>query len=153
MPIEVRFLDGGTGQVLACSGHLTGAELIELEERRVAHPELVAGLRYHLADLGEVTELDVSSEQIRRLVDLSARSADHVPRIALAIVAPEPHQYGLGRMWQTYLGLHARELPWETRILRDRESAEAWLADIVEAMFGERPAFRPASGPPQGPSS
>ena len=77
-----------------------------------------------LVDMSRVQRLDVSSEAVRRLVDMySLVDPDDVVQ-RTAIVAAQDHVFGMARMYQ----ILREGAPDIIRIFRDRDEAIRWVA-------------------------
>lgn len=121
-----ELLDDGTFLVLKGSGVLTGLELIETKRNLVKTGDAVRRVRRALVLFDQVTKVDVSADDVRRLIQVDRSLAEFIPRTAIAIDAPEDELFGLSRMWEMMVGVPG----WETRVFRSRCDAEAWLSTI-----------------------
>ena len=129
MPYRTEFIDGGTGVLNVGSGVVTSAEIIE-GARTVQRDESRAKrLTHGLTDLTDVSELRVTTAELRLIVDASRKTAQLVPRGIVAIVAPRDHAFGMARMWELLID----EAGWTTRVFRDRVEAELWLREQLGA--------------------
>ena len=72
------------------------------------------------------TETDLTSEQVRRLVQRAARTARTIPLGPTAIVATDDNLYGMARMYS----LLAEGVGVSVEVFRDLDSAERWLNRI-----------------------
>jgi hypothetical protein len=118
--------DRGSLLYLKGSDVLTGRELIETTRRLVETGDAIRGVRYTLVLFDEVTRVDVSADDIRRLVEVDKDLMLLIPQTVIAIVAPKDEMFGLSRMWEMMVGVPG----WETRVFRSRAEAEAWLQSL-----------------------
>jgi hypothetical protein len=79
-------------------------------------------LSYHLFDLTEVTEFDVTSAGVREVAKADAAAVRKYPRLVTVIVAPRPLLFGVAREWQ------AQADDVEAIVVRSRLEAREWLA-------------------------
>ena len=118
-----ELLEQGTLLVFKGSGVLTGLELIETTRKHVESGDAVRGVRRTLALFDEVTKMEVSAEDVRRLIEVDKSLMELIPLTTIAIVAPKDELLGLSRMWEMMVGVPG----WETRVFRSRSEAESWL--------------------------
>jgi hypothetical protein len=113
MPIEYR-IDHEHQVIFAKGiGAFSGEDMFQYQLEAWTQPG-VAGYN-ELVDMTEVTEIvDPSVEDIRKIVELSARMDPPDTHARFAIVAPNKLMFGLGRMYEAY-----RELqPQSTKVVR-----------------------------------
>lgn len=108
--IEVRF-----------SGATSVEELIQL----VA--ELIRGRTAYapicLVDLTDLERSDIDYAAVTRIFDYRESLSEHERGSRIAIVASEPHLFGMGRMIELRTSAHARTV----RAFHTAEEAKAWL--------------------------
>ena len=113
MPLEIRDVDGGLGNIITGSGDLAEDEILAAYEKHFAQDaEKYAKYHYTLADYTNVTKMEISSNAVRRIAELSIQSADINPDPVVAIVANQALIYGMARMWTSFVG----NLDWETSV-------------------------------------
>ena len=108
-----------------CDGRVTGAELLRAPVQRKA---AVSGVYDMVVDLSTVQAIDITPSEMEELVRTPMDSS------RLAIVAPRPALFGLGRMFQIsaeVLG-HEREI----EVFRNLEEAILWLRGATSAGAG-----------------
>jgi hypothetical protein len=123
MPYTHAFVENGTGLHRTGSGLVTGREMVA--EAYALHREAgsLQHLKYGLVDLSDVTEFDVTPDDMRALalaVETTARIAP--AGLAVAIVAPSDYAYGHARIFEGHV-----KTGWKIRICRSRAEAEEWL--------------------------
>ena len=122
MPIQIKYIHDGIGIEFIGSGVVTGAEIKEARQE-IYRDEVLQKLRYQIVDRTDITEFDVSNEDIRSMAEKDKTIAKDHPDIVVAIVSASDLQYGISRMYQA----HAGESAFVTEIFRDRESADKWI--------------------------
>jgi hypothetical protein len=109
--VEVRF-----------DGIVTAQEIEAANDALYAHA-YAEGLRYQLADFSAVTAINLTAADVQRLADQDQRLAPQGAVVHIALVAPQPLTYGLGRMWQAYVETAGIDV----RVCRSRAEALDWL--------------------------
>lgn len=122
--------DPATGvRTATYAGTITDEILIDAYRRLIASPDFVP-LAHDLADLRGVDELALTPDGLRDLGALFSgpvepRRPDVLP--GLAMVASSPASFGLARMYEL---MTERFLPKQTRVFRDFDEAQGWLAAL-----------------------
>lgn len=119
MPAEYQ-IDKNRRLVLTnCSDVLTMADLLAHGDRLLQDPDFTPNF-CHFMDLSLVTEVELSSEELRRLAQRQVFS----PESRRALLVGNDLTYGLSRMF----GIH-REMLGEAgiRVFRDRAEALDWV--------------------------
>ena len=111
--VDVRFTGGATR-----------AEIDEVNEEAYAH-HYEDELRYAIFDFAAVARIDISADAIYEIAEADKRHSALRPRFLAALVAPNPAEYGLARMWQGY----AAEANIESAVFTSRAEALAWLKE------------------------
>jgi hypothetical protein len=101
------------------SGVITLPEVWAHQQRLETDPDFDAGFA-QLLDVTQVTKLELSSDDVRRVADSNSFSPN--PRVA--IVATSSLIYGMARMFQIFREMKGEE---KTRVFRDRDEALAWV--------------------------
>src|SRR5947207_14592159 len=97
MPWKTEF--SANGAEIRYYGLTTGADVLKAKAEFFAH-EFAEQSRYVLCDFTDVDKLDASTADVNRIINQDRRAAAEHPDIAEVVVAPQPHQYGLARMWE-----------------------------------------------------
>lgn len=124
MPTQIKYIDGGIGVEYISSGVVTGADIIAAN-RAVYENENFRKQKYQLVDRTNCTEFNVSYEEMRIIALQDKAAAGVNPNIIIALVAITDMQYGMSRVYETYVG----DGGFSTAIFRDRKSAEEWIAN------------------------
>ncbi len=135
MPIEISYLDNGTGVLHIGTGTVTGQDVFESKNFTFSSQERVRQYRYGLIDYSQVNDLNVSSKELEAVAALDKKVATIVPGAFVAIVAEKDVVFGLARMWEAYM----HGAGWETHVFRSRTQAEDWIKARVQEKFGVVP--------------
>jgi hypothetical protein len=101
------------------SGVITLPEIWAHQEKLLKDPDFDPSFA-QLLDVTQVTKVELSSEDVRRVAESNTLSSN--PR--LAIVATSAFVYGLARMFQIFREMVGEE---GIRVFRDRDGALAWV--------------------------
>ena len=123
MPYVTSYVDDGKGLHKNGSGILTGLEIFTSAMQEGINVERAQKLRYGLIDFSEVTEMRVTPDDIRRIVEVNRRLAAFTQGALVAIVAPGPLPYAMSRLWHTF----SQDLGWKSNVFHTRVDALAWL--------------------------
>ena len=104
------------------TGDITGADIVAAKRAFFDDPAS-RDLRYVLCDFTAVTGFNVKPPDVQRLIEQDRQSVQTHPHLAEVVVAPQPHAFGLARMWEQQVD-DARP---RTRVVHSRAEAEAWL--------------------------
>ena len=139
MPVSYTFLDDGRGTIWTGWGRLTGAELIDKVKEATACWKSAAPFLYGFYDYSSVTEMDISTPQVRELASIGVEASKYRPDGAIsAIYATSDLSFGLARMWQAFTD----QPDWDTAVFRERSAAVAWLKERVATRFGFRASLQ-----------
>ena len=120
----MEFIDHGRGIQFTGSGLLTGAEMTAPKHRLLEDPSLLRPLRFAIVSLIDVTRFDITPEQVHALAALDKEIGEHAPVVAVVVIAPRTHDFGMARMWETILDVPG----WTSSVVRSRAEADAFLA-------------------------
>jgi hypothetical protein len=127
VPVRIEWIDSGRGIVLKGAGKLTGPEMIEAKEEVARDEAQLRRVEFWLVVFTEVEAFHITIQDIRELAAIDHRLAVHLPRSAVALVAPRDHDFGMARMWEAILDIPG----WTTSVFRERAEAEAWLRTVA----------------------
>ena len=122
MPVKISYRDDG-GVVLDAEGIVTGEELIEWNNAIYETDEKTAKLKYQFCDFTKVENFEISNNELHRIAGQDQKAATLNSHMLIAIVGADDLIFGLGRMWEAFVG----DVPFETKVFRDVEEAESWL--------------------------
>ncbi len=96
-----------------------------------------------LCDYREVTELDVNSEDVNRIVAQDKRQEPLFDKSKCAVVTTDDLVYGMSRMWE----ILSDDTRLTTEVFRDINDALKWLGlDLDSFDWMERPSLRAVNG-------
>jgi hypothetical protein len=127
MPYTRTYLDDGKGLLKTGTGFVTGAEILAVSLSDADDEAICRRLRYGLLDFSATTEMQVTAEDMRRVVEANRKIAALTGPGPVAIVAPSQMSFGLARMWHTL----SEDFRWESSLFRNRPDAIAWLRQHV----------------------
>jgi hypothetical protein len=123
MPYSTEVIDGGRGILHVGRGIVSGEELLASANGILEMVKGGSSPSYALADLSEVADLCVSTEEIKRNAEINIQISKYIRNGKVAIVAPRDNIYGIARMWQAY----SEETSWITRVFRSKSEAIEWI--------------------------
>ena len=124
MPYTTTYVDDGKGIHKTGSGIVTGLEVFSSAMQGVSLDEPSARkLRYGLIDFSETTEMKVTPDDIRRIVEMNRKLASFTPGALVAVIAPTALPYAIARLWHTF----SVDLGWKANVFHTRADAIAWL--------------------------
>jgi hypothetical protein len=130
--VDIREIAKGSGLLIVCSGDFDLKELYEAKINLQDRFPSISSWYFAVVDLSNVAQLNVSAADFDRLVELDRRLSRFTrPGLPVAIIARGELPFGVSRMWQS----STDPTGWDSRVFRDRISAEAWLRDRVSAVF------------------
>ena len=132
MPYTASYVDDGKGVHKYGSGVVTGVEIFTSALQESLDEARARKLRYGLIDFTATTEMKVTPEDIRRIVEMNRKTATLTPGALVAIVAPSPLPYALSRLWHTL----SDDLGWTANVFHARVDAIAWLRKEMVSQAG-----------------
>ncbi|HMF15835.1 MAG TPA: hypothetical protein VKE98_01455 [Gemmataceae bacterium] len=127
MPTSVHYIGAGRGLHFKCWGVLTGEDVMSATASLESDPDAFRNLTYSLVDLIEVTELELTGDEVRSVAYLDRRLAQINACLCVAVVAPKGVVFGMARMWEVL----AEPTGWRIRIFRDLHEAEIWIEEML----------------------
>ena len=136
MPVTLANLDNGLGVLFACTGIVSGGEFIEVNSRVTASAkERKMPTRYCIIDYSKADKVMLTSSDIEVITSQDKTLAKYFPDFIVAIVAVKDFEYGISRMWETFIELH--DLLWETMVFKGKGDAEAWIKQRMKEKFDQ----------------
>lgn len=134
MPVAIRNMDDGKGILFNCTGIVSGSEFIEINSRLTASVKKQSRLaKYGIIDYSKADQVHLSSSDIEVISSQDKEIARYVPEFIVAIIAVKDLEYGVSRMWKTFIELH--DLLWDTMVFKDRSDAEEWIKNKMKEKF------------------
>ena len=125
MPVEIRDLDGGIGNLIYATGVVTEEEYVDaLNKHLTQNKDKFIRYKYSLSIFAEVANLILSAKTITMIASLSKSAAKINPDAIVAVVANQDSIYYLARMYQLL-----DETGWEHKVFRNRDDAVAWIKE------------------------
>jgi hypothetical protein len=125
MPTETHYVDGGKGMQHRCHGVMTSIEILAMARMDAVDVEATRKLKYFLYDMSGVTDLQISTDTVAKLVESNRAIAEFSKGLVGAVVAPNPLAFGMSRMWQNF----AYDIDWKVQVFQDRAVAIQWLRE------------------------
>ena len=124
MPVTVASLKKG-GILLKGEGAVTGNDIIEANNTIYATLEKIHKINYQLCDYSNVTEFNISREEVKFIADQDKEAAKINPKMFIAVIGEKDLVYGLSRMWEAHVDIS----PMETNAFRNIKDAEKWIEE------------------------
>jgi len=133
LPIGIKDTDGGLGNHIVGSGHITGKEyLAAMRAHLTQDATSFSRYRYSLIDFKDVAEIQVSNAEIEEVVHLCWEAAEANPNPLVAIIAESDVLFGLARMYEALIS----GTDWEVMVFRATQEAEDWIHARAKEKFG-----------------
>ena len=124
MPVTWSLSEAGDLLTVEGAGVVTDEEYFEAHRGFFAATRAPVRAKLALGDWSAVTEMQLSTESIRRSVEMTrAQNGGRLDDRRMALVATSPAVYGMCRMWQLLMD----ESGLRCALFKDRTEALAWL--------------------------
>ena len=123
MPYTMEFTNEGKGLLRRGWGVVRGQEIIDSNHELLADAPRLGALAYARADFTEASGVEISAEDIHRIVESNTKMAKINPSVVVVVIAPRDAMFGMARMWETL----ADSTGWKTKVVRTAPEADAWL--------------------------
>ena len=130
MPIQINYLDKGTGIEIIASGIVTGEQIINAN-KEIYNEENLYKQRYQIIDRSHCSKYEVFAEEIEAIAEIDNQASEKNPNIIIALVSTTSIQYGMTEMWRAYL----KNDLFVTRNFLDRESANKWIKTYIDCQL------------------
>ncbi len=133
MPVEVKDVDGGLGNIIVYRGVVTKEEYLDaLIKHLTQDKEKFKQYRYSLNDAMAISEITLSVEEISLVANYCKSAASVNKNAIVATVVKQDFVYGLARMSD----LLRDETGWKSEVFRNMNEAKAWIRKMVSERFG-----------------
>lgn len=122
------YVAGGRGLELVGTGVVLATELLEVNRQLLEEKARLRSVRHALVSFDAAEGLEVSTPQIRRIVEQDHLLAAWLPNLSIAVVANKDVQFGISRIWEAL----ADTVGWRIGVFRSRLQAEQWLRGPTE---------------------
>jgi hypothetical protein len=133
MPIQIEYLDNGSGALFRGTGVVTGEDITTANMEMFSTPEKTRKYKYGLADWTGVTEYKVTPSELQGAATQDKNAAEYLPELFIAIVADKDLEYGFSRMFSVFI--EANDLNWELMLFRNMADAKTWIKEKVKAKY------------------
>jgi len=133
VPYTLEYKEADGGIIVTFSGKLTEKEYQQCLKERVLLSKVIqsskkaGAFRYSISDCANVTDFDVSVDSIKHDANVANAVMADNETVLMAVVAPSDHEFGLGRLWQAYIGSSGER----ANIFRTKEEANNWIAQTL----------------------
>jgi hypothetical protein len=133
MPIDIEGRQNGLGVIYNCHGAMTIDDFFQAGMGFLAYAEEITKWRSAIIDLTSVQAMNITSDDIRAVVEQNKRIAVLArPGALLAVASPRDLGFGLARVWEVLV----EETGWETMTFRSRSEAEDWILQRLSQILG-----------------
>jgi hypothetical protein len=129
MPYTDERLDDGRGVLRLWTGAVAASDVVVANADYLTREDWTK-LEYLIADFSGVTELQATTEDIRKIAIAEARIATLIPNLVIAVVAPMDYIFGMARMWEVF----TEQTGWIRRVFRSRPEADAWVHGSMDGL-------------------
>jgi len=119
-----RYVADSRGIELLGTGVVQGSEILEANRQIIDERERLGEVRFALVVFEASASVDVTTTEVRDIAEQDRLMKEWIPRCTVAVVARQDIQFGLARMWESYVS----RVGWRTSVFRSRIEAEQWLA-------------------------
>ncbi len=129
MPIDVKFVHGGAGVILCCSGTVTGEELYQANDVAYSSDETIRRIQFVYIDASSAEAANISLKEFSRCVFQDYKAASVNSGIITAIASTHDAIQGVVKAWEVLMG--NSDMVRRTKVFRDKGSAEAWIKEMT----------------------
>ncbi|MFO6425204.1 hypothetical protein [Motilimonas sp. KMU-193] len=122
MPFSIKRNNDG-GLIVKATGDISFDDLSQFKASLYQSSSDVINTHYQILNYTDVTELDLSHEDIWQIALQDKAALQVNPHMLIAIVSNKDVIYGLSRMWSAY----TETSPLNTGVYRDIEAAQEWI--------------------------
>jgi hypothetical protein len=134
MPIQIVDVDGGRGNIIKGWGVLTGKEVVEAFTMHVGQDKVkFSRYRYSLSDYTEVTNLFISTQEIRQIAQLMREMTGINKDAVVALAANDDIIFRLSNVLKAITD--AEEI-WKHTTFTSLDVARGWIEEEVGLRHG-----------------
>ena len=125
-------------------GAVSGAEILDACRATTQLLQNTENFHYEFIDLSEVTELEISADELNRIIAQDFYAATFRPEAVVVIVAPRQEIFEMVKRWEQ----RVTGIGWQTHIARERGEAVRWLQEHYPDPAAHSVESRSPSDPP-----
>lgn len=133
MSYTLEYNENYSGVITTYSGRVTDEEYqqclkekLSLADKSMSHEKIGVPL-YFISVFADATDFDVSVEAVKYSANLYKALMEINKTVLMAVVAPNNHEFGMGRLWQAYIDSSGER----AKIFRTKEEANNWIAQTL----------------------
>ena len=127
MPIRLIYEEDGVVVVVKGVGVVDATQIQRCNNEMYAK-DRIHTLRSQLYDFCDVTNFDLSGDDMRILAGQDKAAATQNPNLAIAIVGNDDLMFGLAKMWEVFVS----EAALKANVFRTLEEARNWLDEHTD---------------------
>ena len=120
--MKIKYIDDGIGIECTILGDATLDKILKAAEE-VYSEEYITIQKYQIIDFTECTSFQLSSDDMRAIVEVDIEVSKSNPDIIIAIVAPDDIAFGMSRVYEAY----AEETGFRIKVFRDKKESRLWI--------------------------
>ena len=120
--MKIKYIDEGIGIECTILGDATLDKILKAAEE-VYSEEYITKQKYQIIDFTECTSFQLSSHDMRAIVEVDLETSKSNPDIIIAIIAPQDIAFGMSRVYEAY----ADETGFRIKVFRDKEESQLWI--------------------------
>lgn len=125
MPYSIEHIEDEGGLLVSWTGMVRGDEIIRSYRESFTPLKRLVRLRYIITDYTDADGFDMTPDDILTISEIANAAAEHNDRIYGLAIMTTDLQYGMARMWQSYVD--DDKTGWHTFVTRTREEGLEWL--------------------------
>lgn len=130
-------------------GAVSGAEILDACRATTQLFQNTENFHYEFIDFSEVTELEISADELNRIIAQDFYAATFRPEAVVVLVASREEIFEKVKGWEQ----RVKGIGWQTHIARDRAEATRWLQEHYPDPDSQGVEGAKMSGAPSDPSA
>jgi len=120
--MKIKYIDEGIGIECTILGDATLDKILKAAEE-VYSEEYITKQKYQIIDFTECTSFQLSSDDMRAIVEVDLKVSKSNPGLIIAIIAPKDIAFGMSRVYEAY----ADETGFRIKVFRDKKESQLWI--------------------------
>jgi len=125
--MKIKYIDDGIGIELTILGDATLEKILKAAEE-VYSEEYITKQKYQIIDFTKCTSFQLSSDDMRTIVEVDLETSKSNPDIIIAIIAPQDIAFGMSRVYEAY----ADETGFRINVFRNKEESQLWIQNQLD---------------------